>query len=331
MIYSKGKLVEEAGIDRYYRCSDVCDSKESAMPDAITEQRVLRLSVLLSAALGAFALVFGLLSGSRSIVFDGLFSVIDVAMGLLGLWIARLVTREGNRTFQYGYWHIEPMSLAFYGGMLVVLCVYAFFDAVGSLLAGGREVELGWAIGYSLVMAAACFGMFAYEKHKNRAAKSDLLHLDAQSWLMSAMATTALVVAFAFAWVLGSTPYAHLAVYVDPAVLAFLSLAMIPIPIRTIRKALSEVLLMTPSDLDAEVRSVMDEVVARHGFASYTSYAAQVGRGEFIEIHIVVPPDYRFRTVGDLDAIRSEVANLLGTDDRDTWLTVDFTGSDAWT
>jgi len=167
--------------------------------------------------------------------------------------------------------------------------------------------------------------------HKNRAAKSDLLHLDAQSWLMSAMATTALVVAFAFAWVLGSTPYAHLAVYVDPAVLAFLSLAMIPIPIRTIRKALSEVLLMTPSDLDAEVRSVMDEVVARHGFASYASYAAQVGRGEFIEIHIVVPLDFRFRTVGDLDAIRSEVANLLGTDDRDTWLTVDFTGSDAWT
>ena len=140
-----------------------------------------------------------------SIVFDGLFSVIDVAMGVLGLWIARLVTREADRTFQYGYWHIEPMSLAFYGGMLMVLCVYAFFDAMGSLLTGGREVDLGRALGYSVVMTAACFWMYAYERRTNRAANSQFLHLDAQGWLMSALATAALVVAFGFAWALGST------------------------------------------------------------------------------------------------------------------------------
>ena len=102
-----------------------------------------------------------------------------------------MVTREENRTFQYGYWHIEPMSLAFYGGMLMVLCVYGFVSAVGSFLAGGQEVELGWAIGYSLVMAFVCFGMYFYEKRTNRAAKSEFLHLDAQSWLMSALATAA--------------------------------------------------------------------------------------------------------------------------------------------
>jgi predicted Co/Zn/Cd cation transporter (cation efflux family) len=44
-----------------------------------------------------------LLSSSISIVLDGLFFVIDVAMGVVGLWIARLVTREANRRFQYGY------------------------------------------------------------------------------------------------------------------------------------------------------------------------------------------------------------------------------------
>ena len=130
------------------------------MPDAVTEQRVLKRSVLLAAVLGSFAVVLGLLSGSMAIVFDGLFSVVDVAMGLLTLWVARLVMRPENRTFQYGYWHIEPMTLALYGGMLMVLCVYGFIDAVGSFLAGGQEVELGWAIGYSLAMTAACFGMY---------------------------------------------------------------------------------------------------------------------------------------------------------------------------
>ena len=301
------------------------------MPDALVEQRALKRSVLLAAVLGGVAVVLGLLSGSMAIVFDGLFSVVDVAMGLLGLWVARLVMRPENRTFQYGYWHIEPMTLAFYGGMLMVLCVYGFIDAVGSFLAGGQEVELGWAIGYSLAMTAACFGMYFYLSRKNRAANSGLVHLDAQSWLMSTLESAALVVAFVFAWILGSTPYAHLARYVDPAVLALLSLAMVPMPIRTVRQALSEILLMTPSDLDIQVRSVMDEIVVQHGFGGYTSYAAKVGRGQFIEIHIVVEPDRQLGTVADLDVVREEIANALGVCGTDKWLTVDFTGSDAWT
>jgi predicted Co/Zn/Cd cation transporter (cation efflux family) len=63
------------------------------MTDAAVEQRVLKLSILLSGVLGGLAVALGLMSGSMSIVFDGLFSVVDVAMGVLGLWIARLVTR----------------------------------------------------------------------------------------------------------------------------------------------------------------------------------------------------------------------------------------------
>jgi predicted Co/Zn/Cd cation transporter (cation efflux family) len=301
------------------------------MTDAVVEQQTLKLSVWLSALLGAFAVLLGLLSGSTAIVFDGLFSVIDVAMGVLGLWVARLVTREENRTFQYGYWHIEPMSLAFYGGLLIILCVYAFFDAAGTFMSGGTDVELGWAIGYSLVMAIACFGMYGYERRTNLAAKSAFIHLDAQGWLMSALATAATAAAFIFAWWLTSTPYAYLAPYVDPAILGILSLAMIGIPVRTVRTALTEILLMTPSELDAQVCGAMDAIASRHGFSGFTSYAAKVGRGQFIEIHIVVPPDRQLGTVADLDAIREEIADALDAHGTDKWLTVDFTGSEAWT
>jgi predicted Co/Zn/Cd cation transporter (cation efflux family) len=105
---------------------------------------------------------------------------------------------------------------------------------------------------------------------------------------------------------------------------------MFPIPLRTVRQALSEILLMTPSDLDAEVRHVMDDIVARHGFSDYTSYAAKVGRGAFIEIHIVVAPDRHVGTVADLDRIREEIATALGPDRADAWLTVDFTASEVW-
>jgi cation diffusion facilitator family transporter len=296
------------------------------------EQRVLKLSIALTAFIAATGVVLGLLSGSMSIIFDGLFSVIDVAMGLLLLWVARLVTRPETRTFQYGFWHVEPMALAFNGGMLMLLCVYAVINAVASFMSGGQEVELGWAIGYSLIMSAVAFGMYFYERHTNRSARSDFLHLDAQSWLMSALVAAALLVSFAFAWGLGFTRFANLKPYVDPTVLGLLSLVLIGVPIKTVRQALSEMLMMTPTQLDLAVRDVMDAVVVEHGFSSYTSYVAKVGRGQFIEIHIVVPPDHPIGTVAVLDGIREEIGAALGaTGTAEKWLTIDFTSQEQWT
>ncbi len=133
-------------------------------------------------------MVFGLLSGSLSIVFDGVFSAIDAAMSGLALFVSRLVTRtDDNRRFQFGYWHIEPMVLAFNGGTLMLLCFYAFLNAVDSFLAGGRALAFDWAIAYAVIVCATCFGMFFYERRLNRRIGSDFVRLDAQSWLMSAV------------------------------------------------------------------------------------------------------------------------------------------------
>ena len=157
------------------------------MLDAVAEQRILRLSIGVTVIVSLFGVVFGLLSGSLSIVFDGVFAAIDAAMSGLALFVSRLVTRTSdNRRFQFGYWHIEPMVLAFNGGTLMLLCFYAFLNAVDSFLAGGRALAFDWAIAYALVVCATCFGMFFYERRLNRRIGSDFVRLDAQSWLMSA-------------------------------------------------------------------------------------------------------------------------------------------------
>src|SRR4029077_7745094 len=112
------------------------------MRQAGAEQRILRLSIGVMVIVALFGVVFGLLSGSLSIVFDGVFSAIDAAMSGLALFVSRLVSRETtkHRRFQFGYWHIEPMVLAFNGGTLMLLCFYAFLNAVASFLEGGRQL-----------------------------------------------------------------------------------------------------------------------------------------------------------------------------------------------
>src|SRR5262245_59477957 len=198
------------------------------MPEAAAEQRMLRLSIGVTVVVALFGVVFGLLSGSLSIMFDGVFAAIDAAMSGLALFVSKLVTRESlNRRFQFGYWHIEPMVLAFNGGTLMLLCVYAFINAVDSFLAGGRQLAFGWAIVYAVVVCVICFGMYFYELRLNRRIASDFVRLDAQSWLMSAAITSALLVAFAIAAAMQGTRFAYLTPYADPLVLAVLTFCLV--------------------------------------------------------------------------------------------------------
>jgi predicted Co/Zn/Cd cation transporter (cation efflux family) len=252
-------------------------------------------------------------------------------MSGLALFVSRLVSRESsNRRFQFGYWHIEPMVLAFNGGTLMLLCFYAFINAVDSFLAGGRQLDFGWAIAYAVIVCAVCFGMCAFEFRANRRIGSDFVRLDAQSWLMSAAVTSSLLVAFAIARSLRDSTWGYLTPYADPVVLALLTLALVFVPIRTVRRALQEILLITPPELDQHVRGVMDRVIADYGFTTYTSYVAKVGRAQFIEIHIAVPSGMRLDNVATVDAIRREIAHAIGGEGPDRWLTIDFTADPNW-
>jgi cation diffusion facilitator family transporter len=295
------------------------------------EQRLLKLSIAVTIGVAAFGVLFGLLSGSLSIIFDGVFAAIDAAMSILALFVSRLVTRdEYNRRFQFGYWHMEPMVLAFNGGTLMLLCFYAFVNAIDSVLAGGRALAFDWAVAYAVVVSLVCFGMYAYESRLNRRIGSDFVRLDAHSWLMSALIGLALVVAFVIAWSLEGTRFAHLTPYADPVVLALLTLCLIFVPIRTVRRALTEILLITPPELDQHVREVMKAVVARHGFKTFTSYVAKVGRAQFIEIHIALPRDTDVDSIGKADAIRREISREIGDEGPHRWLTIDFTADPRW-
>lgn len=300
------------------------------MTSAETEQKLLKCSIGVTVAFASAGILLGLLSGSQSIVFDGLFSVIDTFVLLLALAAARLVQREGDRRFQYGYWHIEPIVLAFNGSVLMFLCLYAFINAVDSFLEGGRELELDWALGYAVAACVVTFSMYVYERRENQRVRSSLLRLDAQSWLMSALIATALLVAFALAWAIKGTRYAPLAPYVDPTVLALLTLYLITVPIKTIRQALKEILLITPPKLDQAVRTAMDAVVDRHGFRKYTSYVAKVGRAYFIEIYVVTPADFQVGSIARLDAIRQEISAAIGNQEAYQWLAVSFTADERW-
>lgn len=301
-----------------------------AETNGLDEQFVLKISIIVTFLLSIAGIIFGLFSGSLAIVFDGMFDMIDSFMCVLAFLVTRLLASEGNRHFQYGFWHVEPMVLAFNGSVLILLSVYALINAIGSLLSGGRELNFDLALFSAFLMSIISSVMYVYVLRKNKKINSELIKLDAHSWFMSGSISLSLLVAFAIAkWMEGGA-YQHLIAFIDPFILALLSICLIFVPMSSVYHALRDIFLIAPLSLDVKVRTFLDALVARHGFKTYTSYVAKIGRAQFIEIHIVMPAAYPISNVTELDVIREEIAEAMGGDSPQRWITVAFTTNEKW-
>ena len=305
----------------------------------IDEVTILRVSIAATVTVAAAGIAMGLTAGSTAIMFDGVYSLADAAMTGLALGVARLIAASNaadasggrlHERFTMGFWHLEPMVLGLNGVLLTAAAVYALINAADSLLGGGRALAFDIAIAYAGVLTAIDVGMAIFTTLANRRVRSRLVGLDAQAWSMAAALGGALFLAFLAGHALQGSAYAWLAPYVDPAALALICLVVIPLPFRTIREALSDVLLVTPQDLQDRVSRVAEDVVERFGFLSHRAYVARVGRGRQIELNFIVPREWPARRLEDWDALRDEIGEALGDDTPDRWLTIVFTTDPGW-
>lgn len=295
------------------------------------EQILLKQSTFLMLAVAIAGIITGFVSGAQSILFDGFFSLIATFIKVLMLITARLIAKESNQRFQFGFWHLEPMVLLIEGSFLLLIAIYAFLNGVFGIINGGREIELGLVIVYAAVFTVVEFIYFFYVRHRNRQLKSTLIQFDNISWLVDAMLSAGLLVSFLTALLLKTQGYEKWAVYVDPLILILLALSMLAPSFKILGPALRDVLGMAPDQLDDKVRQVMDEAKVKHGFDDYLSYVQKHGRACFIEIHVVLPADYRLEGIGQLDRLREDISTKLGKADAARWLTISFTGDRKWT
>lgn len=307
--------------------------------DITTEQGLLRTSIAVTLFIASIGIAFGLASGSFSIVFDGVYSLVDASMSGLSLMVVRLITshasslqmsRKLRERFTMGFWHLEPMVLALNGILLSGVAIYALINAVSSLLEGGRHLEFGIAMVYAALTVAACVTIAVIEGKANRKLRSDFVAMDVKGWVMSASITAALLIAFCFGYAVQGTSLEWVSPYIDPAVLALVCLVIVPLPMSVVRQALADIFLVTPGDLKQHVDAVAQAFVERHALQSYRAYVAKVGRSREIELYFIVPPQMAAKTIEQWDAWRNEIGEAIGGEGPNRWLTVVFTGDPEW-
>lgn len=304
-----------------------------------SEEGVLRLSIAVTLFVTLLGVFFGLLAASLTILFDAVYELLDVVMTGMALLVARLIAMSTSggtmnkrlaERFSMGFWHLEPIVLGVNGLLLMGAAVYGLVNAVDGLLNGGRGLAFEYALIFAGISLVIELGAAAFVKMANRRIGSEFLALDAKSWLMSAGVTVAYLLAFGFGALAQGSRFEWLIPYIDPAALGLVCLAMLPVPVGTIRRALADILLVTPPDLKQQVDAVAQASVRRYGFESYRSYVARVGRGKQIELYFLVPGKWPAKTLEEWDRIRDEISDAIGDDTPNRWLAIVFTTDPEW-
>lgn len=296
---------------------------------ANAEQATLKFSIALTVFLGVLGVASGIITGSQAIIFDGMYSFVDVVPTVVSLLVVKLIARGTSQRFQFGYWHLEPLVGVLRDSILVVACIYAAIDAVNTLASGGHDVEYGLAALWAGILCGFGLAMTLFLSRRAKALQSPMLKLDARSWLVSACLSLALLLGFGIATALAGTPLQGWIPYLDAIALLSMALIMLPMPMIGLWRSMSDVLQVAPDELDTRVHTVMDSIVKERGFLDYSSYIAKAGRGRFVEIHVLVSPESRIDTAS-ADAIRREIAKRLDAATPNFWLTIDFTADRGW-
>jgi cation diffusion facilitator family transporter len=293
------------------------------------EQATLKFSIALTVFLGVLGVASGLVTGSQAIIFDGMYSFVDVVPTVVSLLVVKLIARGTSHRFQYGFWHLEPLVAVLRDAILAVACVYAAIDAVKALSSGGHEVEYGLAAVWAGILCAIGLAMTLFLRSRARTLQSPMLEVDARSWMGSTFLSLGLLIGFAIAAALAGTRFQDWIPYLDAIALLSMALIMLPMPLIGLWRSMTDVLQVAPNELDARVHTVMESVVKERQFLEYSSYIAKAGRGRFVEIHVLVSPESRI-DIATADAIRSEVSTLLNAGTPTFWLTIDFTADRRW-
>jgi predicted Co/Zn/Cd cation transporter (cation efflux family) len=113
---------------------------------------------------------------------------------------------------------------------------------------------------------------------------------------------------------------------------AVLAVLLLPVPIGMLKDSLREVLMMAGDEdaLVGKLDAALRVIAAEHDVVRAVHHVVRSGRIVFIEVDIVVGPDFALQTVAQQDALRQRIWKATGLSMDQAWLSVALTTDARW-
>jgi len=290
--------------------------------------RALRLSIAAGAVSGALALAWGIVSGTRVILFDGVSAGIGLVMSVLALRASQAAERGESELFPYGRQAFLPLTIGLQGIARLGFTAYAVTDAVIVITEGGDDVSTRSATIYAVVATVLC--LVTWRWLEARSGTSELVAAEAVGWRIASLLSVAILAGFLVVTALPAGEFKDTAsALVDPVLVIVVSLMVLPAPVGFVRTMARELLEMTPPpEIERPARQAVTEVCAGMGLMSPVVRMTKTGGRLYVEVdHVVAAGEW---DVADIDRLRTALTARLHHLSVATWINVELSCDPAW-
>ena len=196
--------------------------------------------------LAIWGIIMAVVSDSGVILLDGMFNLISGIMSFFSIEISRLISGKETRDYPLGYFAFESLFVLVKGASVLVLILMALYSNIEVLLSGGREPALGLMTIYVILAVIGCIAIYVITHNGQRKTNSDILAAESQAWLVNAVISGSIGIAFGVVMLLQGTAWGWIERYVDQVLVIVLCLVVIKDPLVLMKNGLKELLLAAP-------------------------------------------------------------------------------------
>jgi predicted Co/Zn/Cd cation transporter (cation efflux family) len=212
----------------------------------LIEEKALKISMVGAFLLAVWGIVMAVVADSGVILLDGMFNLISGIMSFFSIEITRLISGKETREYPLGYFAFESLFVFVKGASILILVLMALYANIKVLLSGGREPALGVMTIYVALAVIGCTIIYLITRKSLKQTGSDILAAESRAWLVNAVISGAIGIAFGVVMLIQGTAWGWIDRYADQVLVIVLSILVIKDPLVLMKNGLKELLLAAP-------------------------------------------------------------------------------------
>ncbi|MCG8478008.1 MAG: cation transporter [Spirochaetales bacterium] len=229
------------------------------------EYRAYVVSLIGTIAFAVLGVVAALWTGSRSVLMDGLFTLIGVPIAIVSMVVVRIADEAPTSDFPVGLTQARPLLGLFKALFMTGALILAMLESAQTMANGGRALPEIEIVIYAMVATAGCW-LFAFLiATVTRNISSSLAQLEFHSWFKDGILSLSIGVVFAIGtWVDRPIVQDH-AQYFDQGLVIAIGVSFLPGLVRKLVRNGRELLLGAPGRATRKaIRTLVGALIAQH-------------------------------------------------------------------
>ncbi len=273
------------------------------------EIELIKLSTIGNFSFGLIGIIFAILTNSRSILFDGLYSFVLSFFTLISARVVKLITKGQTVNYQFGYGAYEPLLIIVRSIFLFGMYLVLGYEAISFLFKGGYSISTSFALVYSVISTSACFIIWVILRKSARKNTSPVLKAEAYGWFLDTILSAAVFLAFMIIILLKHFGAHSFTPYIDPLITLCLVILMLPALYNMFLSNFRDLVSAAPSlEIQKELRSIMNRFQEKYAFSNIENFSEKRGRSLYLISYVYLDHDIPMKT---LDKIRKEMVKEI--------------------